>query len=93
MPQSPNEFKSVRDVLEELLWGEHDDERADLDEATADIRSLIKELVAEARIDEVNQFEKELVCYDQVLNEKHILNTVISYASDRIAELKGEESV
>lgn len=34
-------MKTIRDVLEDLLWGEHDDERKAIDQALAEIETLI----------------------------------------------------
>lgn len=51
MTSTDNTSKRIEDYLEELLFGEHDDERKAIQEA----KSLIMDLILEARIDEVKR--------------------------------------
>lgn len=47
----------------------------------------ITALIQEARADEVHKMTADLVSRDSVLNEKHILHTILNYETERCGEL------
>jgi hypothetical protein len=56
------------------------------------IQAIIDRECKRARTQEVQAFASHLIGYDQVLDEKYILNTILEYEQDRLAELSNKEN-
>jgi len=50
--------------------------------------TAVKQLITDARVDEVERFVYRMVNTDDVLNEKRIKNAILDYQDERIEELK-----
>lgn len=103
MTQPTNELEQkIEEILDYYFTGEQYDEihgtfiripfTKQMNKAKQDILTLItshdKEIDRQARIDEVQDFASDLLCRDDVLNEKPIREAVTTYEADRLQQLR-----